>query len=392
MRVVVISGPRQSGKSTLALHIADSSWDYLTLDDRYNLDMARSDPAGLLSRTKKPVIIDEIQRVPELLLTVKMLVDRQQLAGQFLITGSANLLTVPRISESLAGRAETIPLLPFSQGELRGVNSSFLDMAFQGEAPADSEALADDALIAMVLRGGFMEAVDKVDIKRTQAWCQAYLDAIVQRDIHDIADIRRISSMPRLLEALASHSGRLLNQSTIGNIAGLDMKTADTYISVFEQLYLVNRLPAWHDNRLKRLVKKPKLHFLDTALMATLLKATPDSLARDRTDLGQLLETFVFTELQKQISWHDSTIRLSHYRDKDQVEVDFVLENDQSQVVGVEVKASATFNNQDFKGLRRLAAAVGDRFRMGIVLYAGERTLPYGPGFFTMPLSALWQS
>ena len=390
MRVVVISGPRQSGKSTLALRMADSSWDYLTLDDQYNFDMARKDPIGLLSRAQKPVIIDEIQRVPDLLLTVKMMVDRQPVPGQFLLTGSANLLTIPRVSESLAGRAETIPLLPFSQSELRGVESKFLDLAFQGEAPEATESIEDDALISMVLRGGFLEAADKPDIKRTQAWCRTYLDAMVQRDIQDIADIRKATKMPRMLEALASHSGRLLNQSTIGQFAELDNKTLDTYISAFEQLYLINHLPAWHNNRLKRLVKKPKLHFVDTALLASLLKVTPESLARDRTDLGPLLETFVFDELKKLITWHESTVYLSHYRDKDQVEVDFILEGVKSQIVGVEVKASATVNRKDFNGLRKLAAAAGDRFRLGIVLYTGERILPHGPGLFAMPVSALW--
>ena len=389
--VVVISGPRQSGKSTLARHLADSSWDYLTLDDQNILNAARDDPNGLLARASQPIIIDEIQRVPELLRTVKMMVDKDRKPGQFLITGSANLLTIPSISESLAGRSEVIPLLPLSQSELHSTEPVFLSKAFRGE-PAEPQGKATDekALFSMVLRGGFPEVLARRNFQRAQDWCGAYLDALVQRDIRDISTIRKVSELPHLLNNLANHSGKLVNQQAIGRSTGLDAKTVSTYISAFEQLFLLSRVPAWHNNRLHRLTKSSKLHFTDTALLASLLEITPGALSRDRTLLGPLLETFVHSELRKLAAWHGSNIRISHYRDKDKTEVDFVLENARSQMVGIEVKAAATVHGKDFAGMRKIAAVAREQFLAGFVIYTGDQVLPFGEGLFAIPLSSLW--
>ena len=358
--VALIAGPRQSGKSTLAQHIADDNWSYLTLDDDNTLNTALDDPLGLLKRQKKCVIIDEVQRAPDLLRTIKLLVDQDRRLGRFLITGSSDILSIPRTSESLAGRSEVIPLLPLSQVELHGRLPNFISAAFSGDA-STPESTPESELIAIILKGGFPEVITRNNLRRQQQWCRAYLTATMQRDIHDITDIRKAHELPQLLAALASYSSQLINQQDIGQKIGLDAKTVNSYISAFEQLFLIHRLPAWHNNALKRLVKKPKLHFTDTALLASIIEASPTAIERDRKILGPLLETFVFTELQKQISWHENHIVLSHYRDKEQVEIDFVLENSRSELVGIEVKAASTVHGRDFKGLRKLAKICDDK-------------------------------
>jgi len=388
--VVVIAGPRQSGKSTLAQHIADENWSYLTLDDTNTLNVALDDPIGLLKRTKKRVIIDEIQRAPDLLRTIKLLVDRDRQAGRFLITGSADILSMPRTSESLAGRSEIVPLLPLSQTELYSRSPRLIATAFGGDVPQPGETLDEKELIALILKGGFPEVIKRNTLRRQLQWCRAYLDAIVQRDIREITDIRKAQELPHLLSALAAYSGKLVNQQDLGQKIKLDAKTINSYITAFEQLFLIHRLPAWHNNRLKRLVKKPKLHFMDTALLASIIEANPALIEQDRQILGPLLETFVFTELQKQITWQDHRITLTHYRDKDKVEVDFVLENSRSQLVGIEVKAASTVHSKDFKGLRKLANIAGEKFCLGIVFYTGEQVLPFGKRQLAAPINCLW--
>lgn len=388
--VVIIAGPRQSGKSTLAQHIAGGHWSYLTLDDTNTLNVALDDPMGLLKRSKAPTIIDEIQRAPELLRTIKLIVDRDRQPGRFLITGSADILAIPRSSESLAGRSEIVPLLPLSQTEIVGRPPKFISAVFNGDVPESKEILDEQQLVSRILAGGFPEVIKRNTPGRQQQWCRAYLEAVIQRDIRDISEIRKVRELPHLLAVLAACSGQMVNQHDIAQKIGLDGKTVNSYIAVFEQLFLIRHLPAWHRNTLKRLVKKPKLHFTDTALLASVSEITQTLIEQDRQVLGPLLETFVFTELQKQMTWQDRRMTLSHYRDKDKVEVDFVLENGRSQVVGVEVKSASTVHSGDFGGLRKLASICGDNFCMGIVLYTGEEVLSFGNQQFAAPVDSLW--
>ena len=388
--VVVIAGPRQSGKSTLAHRIAGDGWSYLTLDDDSTLNAARDDPAGLLKRAGERVIIDEVQRAPALLRAIKFSVDQNRQPGRYLITGSADLLSMPRIADSLAGRSEIMPLLPLSQVELQGRRPGLISALFAGDLPAPGETLGDKDLISRIMSGGFPEVVKRNTLRRQQQWCRAYLGAVAQRDIREIAGIRKARELPYLFSALAVYSGRLVSQQDLSQKIQLDGKTVNSYIAALEQLFLVRHLSAWHNNALKRLVKKPKLYFTDTALLASLMEASPALIEQDHRPLGPLLETFVFTELQKQISWQDRRIALTHYRDKDKVEVDFVLENSRSQLVGIEVKAASTVSSRDFKGLRKLAGIVGDNFRLGVVFYAGERILPFGDRQLAAPVHCLW--
>jgi predicted AAA+ superfamily ATPase len=306
------------------------------------------------------------------------------------LTGSANLLTVSKVSESLAGRMEIVNLLPLSQAEIRGRKPVFLKAAFQGKLGKPGETLIGRDLVGAVLTGGYPEMLRRKQPERRQAWARDYIRAIVQRDVRDIAEIDKLDQMPRLLQVLAQHSGQLTNFTQMGGQVGFDDKTTRKYVAILEQLFLVRRLEPWFRNQLKRLVKSPKLHFLDSGLLASLLGATAERVAKDRTIFGRLLETFVFSEVLKQISWMDSSCTLYHYRDKDQDEVDIVVEDQTGALVGIEVKASATVNNGDFKGLRKLADACGDDFKLGLVLYDGEKGVPFGDRLFAAPLSCLW--
>ena len=350
----------------------------------------RPTPTGFL-RGFDRAVIDEIQRAPELILAIKASVDANPRPGRFLLTGSANLMTLPRVADSLAGRMGILRMLPLAQAELRGAQPpSFIDRAFAGEIPATRAPRRGGDLVETVLAGGYPEALARPEWRRRRNWHLDYIEAVMQRDIRDIARIDRLESMPRLLRVLAEHSGRLVNYSGFGAPLGVTHVTARKYLGVFESLFLVHTLPPWHSNALKRLVKSPKLHFLDAGLLAAVRGLTPDRLRRDRAPFGPLLETFVLAELLKLSSWTGDRHAFSHFRDKQQNEVDIVIENGQGEIVGVEVKASATVSEGDFSGIRRLAAGAGERFAMGLVLYDGERAVPFGRRMAAVPVSALW--
>jgi predicted AAA+ superfamily ATPase len=387
--VVMVTGPRQSGKTTLVSTFAGRDRAYVTLDDDTTLAGARSDPAGFL-RGLDSAVIDEVQRAPELLRAIKRAVDDDRRPGRFLLTGSANVLALPQVSESLAGRMETVSLLPLSQVEVRAGKPSFLKTVFAGRIMRPRHALAGDELVSAVLTGGYPEMLRRGTPSRRQAWAREYLKALLQRDVRDIAGVEKLDGMSRLFRVLAHQSGGLVNFTQAGGRIGLDEKTARKYVTIFEQLFVVRRVEPWLRNRLKRLVKTPKLHFLDSGLLAATLGGTPARIARDRAILGPLLEAFVYSEILKQADWFGGGCAVHHFRDKDGDEVDFVAENDEGAVAGIEVKAAATVGRGDFKGLRKLADACGDGFRLGIVLYDGDEVVPFGEKMYAAPVSCLW--
>lgn len=389
--VVLVNGPRQCGKTTLVRDLVGGRREFLTLDDETVLAAAHSDPSGLV-RASGRFTIDEVQRAPELLRAIKRGVDQDRSAGRFLLTGSADLLTVPRVAESLAGRMEIVNLLPLAQAEIHGRRPGFLETAFQGRIVKPGELLIGKDLVDAVLTGGYPEMLRRRRPERRRAWARDYIRAIVQRDVRDIAEVEKLDRMPRLLQVLAHYSGQLTNFSQVGSQIGFDDKTTRKYVGILEQLFLVRRLEPWFRNELKRLVKTPKLHFLDSGLLAALLGTTAELIDGDRTTFGKLLETFVFSEVLKQISWLDRSCALYHYRDKDQDEVDLVVEDAAAgAVVGIEVKAGATVTAGDFKGLRKLADACGKTFQSGMVLYDGEIVVPFGQRLFAVPVSCLWR-
>lgn len=388
--VVLLAGPRQVGKTTLVRQQAVArGMRYLTLDDDVTLLSARQDPTGMV-RSLDLAIIDEVQRAPQLLLAIKKSVDEDRRAGRFLLTGSANLLTLPAVADSLAGRMETLSLLPLSQSELHGTTANWIDAAFAGQLLSVSALAVGDDLVETVMRGGYPEALSRSTTRRRTAWARQYTDALIQRDVLDVAGIDKLVELPRFLRCLAQVSGQMCNYSQLGAQVGLDGKTATRYTGVFEQMYLLKRVEVWARNRIKRVVKTPKLQFVDAGLLATLAEHGCAEVQRNRARFGHVLETFVYSELLKHTTTAEGDYHLRYYRDFDQVEVDVVIENAAGQLVGVEVKAAATVDERDLRGLKKLADVAGEQFKLGVLLYDGTETLPLGDGLWAAPLSSLW--
>jgi len=387
--VVLLAGPRQAGKTTLVRQLANRDMRYLTLDDELTLLAAREDPVGMVRGLDRGVI-DEIQRAPQLLLAIKKSVDENRRPGRFLLTGSANLMAMPTVADSLAGRMETLTLLPLSQSELHGSSVNWLDQAFAGRLPEVTAPLVGPDLVDAVSRGGYPEAVSRATVRRRAAWARQYTDALIERDVRDVAGIDKLDHLPRFLRALAQMAGQMCNYTQLGGQVGLDGKTAARYIGVFEQMYLLRRLDVWARNRLSRVVKTPKVQFLDSGLLSTLMELTAETVQRDRTRFGLALENFVFAELLKHTTTAEGDYRLLYYRDHDQIEVDVVIENAAGHLVGVEVKAAATIRESDLRGLKRLSMVAGDAFNLGVILYDGTETLPLGDRLWAAPLSSLW--
>ena len=388
-RVVLLCGPRQAGKTTLARQVAGDGLPFVTLDDATALDAASTDPVGFV-RNLDRAVIDEVQRAPSLILALKTAVDADPRPGRFLLTGSANLMTLPRVADSLAGRMAIIRLLPLAQAEVRNRRPSFLDRVFAGETPQSATTVVGDDLVETVFAGGYPEALTRPGWRRRRDWHLDYVEAILQRDVVDVARIEQLSALPRMLRVLAEQAGGLVNYSSFGSALGMNHVTTQKYVGVFDSLFLIRVLPPWSTNALKRLVRSPKLHFLDAGLLAALRGLSPDRLRQDRTPLGPLLESFVFGELLKLSSWADDRYEFSHFRDKERNEVDIVLEDGRGRIVGIEVKASASVSGRDFSGLRRLATACGDRFVLGLVLYDHDRSVPFGDRMAAAPVSTLW--
>lgn len=391
--VVLLHGARQTGKTTLvrALASADHPAHYVTFDALAALSAARGDPEGFLAGVEGAVVLDEVQRVPDLFIAIKAAVDRQRVPGRFLLTGSANVLLVPRLSESLAGRIEIVTLWPFSQGEIEGVVEGFVDNVFGDASPVLGAASADVPLEERILRGGFPEVVTIRSAGRRSAWFDAYLETILGRDVRDLANIEGLTELPRLLGIIAARPMALLNYADLVRGAGLAQSTLKRYFALLEAIFLLRTLPPWHANVSRRLTKMPKVLLSDSGLAAHLMAIDNASLARDRTQFGGLLESFVAMEITKQIEWSSTAPALYHFRTHEGDEVDLVLERRSGMLVGIEVKSAATITSADFKGLRALAQVAGSRFHRGIVLYTGKEVVPFGPRLHAVPIDALWR-
>lgn len=389
--VVLIHGPRQSGKTTLARMVGDPRGHVpFSFDEQATLASARSDPAGFVANLPERSLLDEVQRAPELFPAIKAAVDARRTPGRILLTGSANVLLVPRLSESLAGRMAILRLHPLAQAEVAGQQPRFLEALFAaGFATRRFERLGPE-LAERVVAGGYPAALNRSGARRRAAWYRDYVETIVERDIRDLARIRSLEAVPRLLTLAAGQTARTLNVSELAAAFQLSRPTLADYLVLLQRVFLVDQLPPWHTNRLSRLVKAPRLHLGDTGLACAVLGLDAAALQRDRDILGQLVETFVFQELRRQASWHEQEIRFHHFRDRDGFEVDLVLERGRD-VAGIEVKAGATVTAADFRGLRKLSQAAGKHFAAGLVLYDGEVSGSFGEGLFAVPIRALWE-
>jgi len=384
-----VIGPRRAGKTTLVRRIGDSGRLYVTLDDQTTLDAARSDPVGFI-RGLDRVTIDEVQRAPDLLLAITTSIREDERPGRFPLTGSANVLTLPRVADSLAGRMETISMLPLARTEVLNSPSTFLARLFDGHLPGDPPVIVGDDLMHLVLRGGYPEALSRPNERRSQDWLRSYLTSVLTKDLVDIADIEKITELPRFVRLLAQHSGQLVNYSELGSSIDVTYKTSQRYIKLLETVFLVSTLQPWYTNAIKRIVKTPKVHFLDAGVLAVSRGATFDRMKTHRAEFGPLLESFVFGEIVKLLTGSAIQATPYHFRDQQMREVDIVLERNDGTIVGIEVKASATVTAGDFAGLRALAEACKKKFAFGVVLYDSDTRVFFGDKLAAAPLSCLW--
>ena len=423
---VLIQGPRQCGKTTLAQMVCAPerldwggevlTWGnrplaifqpkrrdyaYISFDDEILRSSAESDPMGFVADLPERVILDEVQRIPAIFTALKMEIDRRRAPGRFVLTGSNNVRLIPKIQDSLAGRLEVVRLHPLTQGEIEGGSpagfhldwsSGFLDALFNANFKNQQTERLGKQLSDRIVAGGYPAALARPAGSRRATWYRDYLAALAQRDVRDIANIRSWEALTRLLAVAAAQTATLFNVSSLAAPFQLSRLTIQDYLILLERVFLLERLQPWYSNRLSRLVKTPKLHFGDTGLACALLGTDNSTLATDRTLLGQLLETFVFQELRRQASWQDIPTAFYHFRDKDGVEVDIVVERGAHAVAGIEVKASATVVPGDFRSLRKLAKAAGRRFAGGVVLYDGEICTGFGDGLYAVPLRLLWET
>jgi predicted AAA+ superfamily ATPase len=389
--VVCVLGARQVGKSTLARSL-DMNRAYMDLDQEPYVDTARTDPAGFVQGLPEFITLDEVQRAPGLIPAIKNSVDRNRVPGRFLLTGSANLLLLPKLTESLAGRMEIIRLHPLTESEKARNPGQYLEKFISGELkpeikPTDTEG--DKGLLRRILAGGYPEAM-KRNPSRARTWHRQYLDSIMEKDVKDVARVQDIDELFRLLQTLASQTGNLLNVSNLSRDLGISRATVDHYLAVLRRLYMIRLLPAWHNNHAKRLIKAAKVHIPDSGIAAYLMDLHEEDWIPERKRFGNLLESFIIQQIAAQASWTDPDLKLYNYRDKDGVEVDCVLSKG-SKIWGIEVKASQSVDISDARGIRRLAEQAGSAFQSGTVFYSGSSILPLTTNILAVPISKLWE-
>jgi uncharacterized protein len=390
-RVVFIAGARQVGKTTLTRDIAagEHPMTSLTLDETATRDAASRDPAGFLAALSKPALIDEIQHVPELLLEIKGVVDKDTRPGQFLLTGSANILTSKHVKDALTGRIETLNLWPLAQSEIQGGQVNLIDALFAGAPPQLSDCtVGRDAFVPITAAGGYPEALIR-DGARRERWFESYIDSTLELDLRDISDALKTDEMPRLLRLIAAQAANLLSYRSVAARMQLSPDTVKAYVSLLEQLFLVRRLTAWRPGLGTREVSTPKVYLADSGLLAALLGADERRIALDDQLTGRILENFVAMEVLKQLGWSTSRARLYHYQ-RDREDVDLILERADGQIAAIEVKARATITSHDYRWLIKLRERCGSRFEAGVVIHPREQTIPLGERLWALPVAALW--
>ena len=415
---VLVHGPRQCGKTTLARSVGGPlGHSYVSFDDDVARRTAQADPAGFVADLPERVVLDEVQRVPGLFAALKTAIDRRRIPGRFILTGSSNVLLVPKLSDSLAGRMHVVRLHPLSQSELarqvpaaseepaRGpgpnadpdrsrppqAGSGFLNALFDGGPPFQAVERLDAELADRIVAGGYPAALVRPKGRWRAEWYRSCVETVVARDVRDLARIRHFDALPKLLSRAAAGTAQLFNATKLASAFGVSRVTTADYVALLERVFLLERVQPWHGSRLKRLAKTPKLHLGDTGLACAVLGIDAASLAADRPLLGHLLETFIYQELRRTTTGHPEPHSFHHYRDKDGAEVDIVIQRGRT-VAGVEVKAAATVRDADFRGLRKLRNALGPRFAGGVVLYDGELGAPFGDKLRATPLRALWET
>jgi predicted AAA+ superfamily ATPase len=390
--VVLLHGARQTGKSTLVKYLAENDYPakYLTCDDPGILSAALNNPMEFLTGYDGSLIIDEVQKVPDIFVAIKNVIDKNRKAGKYILTGSSNVLLLPKVSESLAGRIEILQLFPFSQNEITGSNFNFIDEVFNIEfKPTFKQPMKND-IVRRVMTGGFPEMLRRNDRSRQNAWFKSYITTILQRDVRDISSIEKLSELPKLLSIFSARAGTLLNFAEFSRSAAIPQTTLKRYTALLEAVFMIYLLPAWSGNLSKRLIKTPKLYISDTGLLTHIIGFEPDKILYDTLSWGRILENFVLIELLKQSSWSQFNLSLYHLRTSSGHEIDFVIERSDGRLVGIEVKASAKISSADFNHLKMFADETGKKFFRGIVIYTGKESIPFGKNMFALPIDILW--
>lgn len=390
--VVLIHGARQTGKSTLVKSLAENEYPakYITFDDTGILSAAQFNPQDFISAYDENLVIDEVQRVPGIFLAIKSLIDKNRKAGRFILTGSSNVLLLPKVSESLAGRIEILNLFPLSQSEINNIKNNFIDKLFESNFKPDNTARRKNDIVNRVLTGGFPEMLLRKDRDRQNAWFKSYITTILQRDVRDIANIEKLSELPKLLSLFAARAGTLLNFAELSRSSTIPQTTLKRYVALLEAIFMIYQLPAWSCNLSKRLIKTPKLYLIDTGLLSHLIGFEADKIHSDSLSWGRLLENFVLNELIKQASWSRFNLSLHHFRSVSGQEVDFIIERSDGKLVAVEVKATAKINASDFNTIKVLADETGKKFIRGIVFYTGNEAIPFAKNMHAIPIQSLW--
>ncbi len=390
--VMLLIGPRQCGKTTLVKSLSQSSnREYISCDNMNTLTAINFDPVGFVREQKKPVIIDEVQRTPELFLPIKVDVDENRIPGRYLLTGSANPLLSPKLGDSLAGRIGICNLWPLSQGELLGVRETFIPHLFSATPFFPSyPTITRQELLQKIVVGGFPPALLPSSTIERNEWCNDYLFNVLRKDISDLAKIEHFSQLPALLYGIAHRVGSPFNISSLVAMTHASEATLRRYTELLKNLFLIVMLPSWSKNGDKRLAKAPKAYFSDTALLVSTLTYNEERILTTPNAFGHLFENFVVMELVKQATWSQEPVSLYHYRTQDQTEVDIVMESPSGKICAIEIKLADVIRKEDLKGLQSLQNHVGDRFHKGIVLYTGDKTVPFGSSFVGVPITALW--
>lgn len=383
-------GPQQSGKTTLVKEIAGkNNYTYITFDDISYLSAAKNDPKGFINGLQKPIILDEVQRVPEIFLPIKQDIDENRIAGRYILTGSANPLLIPRLGDSLAGRMEILNLYPLSYGELHDKSEQFIDKIFSDKPFHDIVAISKKDLYNSIITGGYPPVQNLKDAER-ESWFNSYITTILYRDVQELANIEGLTEFPQLLRLLATRVGNLLNVAELSRTTQIPTSTLHRYLALLETLFMVKFQLPYNSNLGKRLVKAPKTYFFDTGLLSFLVDLNLEKALTNPNIIGGILENFVVSELYKQATWNIKRVNLFHYRTSSGVEVDIVLEDGSGNIVGIEIKNNETVTKNDFKGLLHLKEEVGEKFVKGIVLYTGSGAIPFGQNLFALPISTLW--
>lgn len=386
---MLIVGPRQAGKSTLARALRPDA--FVNLDLAVPRAAAIADPDGFVSGLGSAIAIDEVQRVPELFLALKAAIDERRQAGRFLLTGSANVLMIPKVADALPGRVEIVTLWPFSQGEIEGAVDGLVDALFESVLPEwTPPAAASPSVFDRILRGGFPDVVER-PVARRGAWFESYLTTVMEREVRELAALANPSELTTLVRLVAARNASLLNLADIARDARLPHSTARRHLELLKTVYLVVEIPAWSTNLTSRVVRAPKLVLSDSGLLAHVLGIDRGRLDNDPVLRGPLLEGFVTMEVRKQLTWSRLQPRLTHFRSHNNEEVDLVLETRDGRLAGIEVKAGSTVRAEDFNGLRALAALTREKFVRGVVLHTGTEAAAFGENLWALPVSALWR-